>query len=110
MHIFPPASSVFFPLTWVESICGNPSCSIANSLGASFIATAAREGLERALVQAETRETSGMMTSLDDTRGEAEGGGGPGGGGGGGPAGGGGGGAASLCNSELWLDCLRASF
>ena len=47
-----------------------------------------------------------MMTSLDDTRGEAEGGGG----GGGGPACGGGGGAASLCNSELWLDCLRASF
>ena len=94
----------------MESIGGNPSCSIANSLGASFIATAAREGLERALVQAETRETSGMMTSLDDTRGEAEGGGGPGGGGGGGPAGGGGGGAASLCNSELWLDCLRASF
>ena len=78
MHIFHPASSAFLPLTWVESIGGNPSCSIANSLGASFIATAAREGLERALVQAETRETSGMMTSLDDTRGEAEGGGGPG--------------------------------
>merc|ERR550539_1539536 len=92
-----------FPLTWVESIDGNPSCSIANSLGASFIATAAREGLEKALAQAETRETSGMITSLDNTRGEAEGGGGAGGGPGGGGAGGGG--AASLCNSELWLDC-----
>ena len=104
MHIFPPASSVFFPLTWVKSICGNPSCSIANSLGERFIATAAREGLERALAQAERRDSSGMITSLDDTRVEADGGGGPGGGGGGG-------GAASFCNSELvWLDCLRASF
>ena len=103
MHIFPPTSSVFFPLAWVESICGNPS-SIVNSLGASFIATSVREGLERALAQAERRDSSGMTTSFDDTRGEADGGGGPGGGGGGG-------GATSVSNSDLaWLDCLRASF
>ena len=76
-------------------------------MGASFAATAAREGLERALAQAERREESGVTTSLDDTFTEAEGGGGPGGGGcgGGGPGGGGGGGAPSF-----WLDCLRSSF
>merc|ERR1719481_1166900 len=101
MHIFPPQSSLFFPLPWAESIFGNPPSSIANSLGASFAATAARLGLERALAQAERREVSGMTTSLDDTRVEAEGGGGPGGGGGA---------SGAAFNSVPVLDCLRSSF
>ena len=86
---------MFFPLPRAGSICGYPSCSIVNNLGASFAATSTRQGLERALAHAERRETSGRVISLEDTLLEAEGGGGPGGavldgGGGGGEEGGGG--------------------
>ena len=77
---------MFFLLAWVVSISGIPSCSINKSLGASFSITATREGLDKAFEQANTREASGMTTSLEDTLVEAWGGGGPGGGGGGGGA------------------------
>ena len=99
MLIFNPPSPAFFPLPSTESICGNPSCSIANSVLASFASTTAREGLEKALAQAERRETSGMKTLSDDTPVEVEGGGDGGGGGG------------SFWDPQLvLLDCLRFSF
>ena len=99
MLIFNPPFPAFFLLPWDESICGNPSCSIANSVLASFASTTAREGLEKALAQAERRETSGMKTLSDDTPVEVEGGGD-----------GGGGGGSFLDPQLLLLDCLRFSF